>query len=224
MPKRQARNMSTRQVYRILQVAGLGALALFVSPLAARADDFQPNYANRMLSPVEGSSIAPSICAARLRFPLRVVVVNNFYYNDPYFIAIKDACEAWSKATSKLPGGGLSLSCENRDDPNGADVVIYLCSRTATRGFDGFTDEFGAFALTRISVTDDDGNRLTAKAVKRIAMHEFGHALGIWGHSPDPSDIMSANPTDAHVSIADVNTLCLAYSGKYPSPWRPSKR
>jgi predicted Zn-dependent protease len=189
----------------------------------ATSDDFTPNYAGKLLPPVEGTHLTPSICAARSIFPLRVVVLDNFYYSDPYFSAIKEACEAWAKATENVRGGGCKLSCQDVDNPTGADVVIRLCSRDGASGFDGFTDEFGAFAYIRLSVTDIEGKRFSPKALKLIAMHEFGHALGIWGHSPNPNDIMSENPTDAHISISDVNTLRLAYSGRFPSPWRPSR-
>lgn len=45
------------------------------------------------------------------------------------------------------------------------------------------------------------------------ARHEFGHALGIWGHSPNPQDVLyvSATKETPPISIRDVNTLMKIY-------------
>ena len=45
------------------------------------------------------------------------------------------------------------------------------------------------------------------------ARHEFGHALGIWGHSPNPQDVLyvSATKETPPISSRDVNTLVKIY-------------
>ncbi|MFM7577555.1 MAG: matrixin family metalloprotease, partial [Microcystaceae cyanobacterium] len=45
------------------------------------------------------------------------------------------------------------------------------------------------------------------------ARHEFGHALGIWGHSPNPQDVLyvSATKETPPISTRDVNTLMKIY-------------
>lgn len=53
-----------------------------------------------------------------------------------------------------------------------------------------------------------------------VAAHEFGHALGIAGHSNDHSDVMSSSPevyTRTQLSTRDVNTMQTAYCGLYAS-------
>lgn len=55
--------------------------------------------------------------------------------------------------------------------------------------------------------------------------HELGHALGIWGHSPDENDIMFYAQTKktAPISIRDVNTLIKVYQQPTRLGWPLSK-
>jgi predicted Zn-dependent protease len=55
--------------------------------------------------------------------------------------------------------------------------------------------------------------RQTASYLQSAVRHELGHALGIWGHSPAPTDTMyfSQVRNPAAISPRDVNTLKRIY-------------
>ncbi|OGH95285.1 MAG: hypothetical protein A2039_00775 [Candidatus Melainabacteria bacterium GWA2_34_9] len=43
--------------------------------------------------------------------------------------------------------------------------------------------------------------------IKQIAMHQLGHSIGVYGHSPDPNDIMYSNFSVKKLSDRDKNTI-----------------
>lgn len=47
--------------------------------------------------------------------------------------------------------------------------------------------------------------------VGRLVLHEMGHAIGIWGHSKDPDDIMYTHPIVSQLSQRDINTVRKLY-------------
>lgn len=68
-------------------------------------------------------------------------------------------------------------------------------------------ERFGHRFTIRVSPTQ------TGAFVQSAVRHEFGHALGIWGHSPNPQDVMFAAQVaqPGTVSARDVNTLMRVY-------------
>ena len=99
-------------------------------------------------------------------------------------------------------------------------------------------DPAGLSETGKTSVTPGAGNVLQSAAVQiyvwpditvpeltqgllATATHEFGHALGIGGHSPNPSDIMyiSHDPNaDVQLTASDVNTIKTIYYFLFPTP------
>jgi hypothetical protein len=47
--------------------------------------------------------------------------------------------------------------------------------------------------------------------VSRLLLHELGHAVGIWGHSNDPGDIMYTHPIVSDLSARDLKTIRRLY-------------
>ncbi len=154
--------------------------------------------------------------------PVRVHFTNDITLTPPGGAAtrvndlIRAAFDRWPAATGGTVGYTLT------DDPALANISV-----TTTT----IPDPHGLSETGTTSVSAPSGNLLTA-AVMQIfvwpditvpeltqgllatAAHEFGHALGIEGHSPDPSDLMyvSHDPNaDVPLSLRDVNTIKTLY-------------
>lgn len=52
--------------------------------------------------------------------------------------------------------------------------------------------------------------------VRKLVLHELGHAIGIWGHSNDPNDIMYTHPLVTQLSSRDVRTIQKLYGIQLP--------
>lgn len=61
----------------------------------------------------------------------------------------------------------------------------------------------------------------TGKYIEAAARHEFGHALGIWGHSPLETDVMyfAQVREPPGISVRDVNTLKQVYQQPTQLGW-----
>ncbi len=72
----------------------------------------------------------------------------------------------------------------------------------------------------RISIlTQIRGVSFTPAEIKKIVLHEFGHAIGIKEHSPVPTDIMFAVTSPMQqpaLSVRDINAVNQIYRG-YPA-------
>lgn len=134
---------------------------------------------------------------------------------------IQTGFNRWPAAT----GGVVGFTVVT--DPSQAQITV----STVT-----VPDPSGLSETGKTSVTNTSGNVLTGATVQiyvwpditvpeltlgqvETASHEFGHALGIGGHSPDRSDLMyvSHDPnTDVALSVRDVDTIKTIYYFLFP--------
>jgi predicted Zn-dependent protease len=87
---------------------------------------------------------------------------------------------------------------------------------TAKRSFPYAAIQAGKMAdfkpvVVLLRTTDSAGNPMSVERMKASAAHEFGHALGIEGHSTNANDLMSIYYGHGTVSAGDAATLRYLY-------------
>ena len=65
---------------------------------------------------------------------------------------------------------------------------------------------------------DETVMELSQKEMRTVCLHEFAHALGLWGHSPHPGDICYPTATAQRPTQRDINTLRKLYSTPIDTP------
>lgn len=212
--------MSVAMKSRIRKLSIGGGIAIAMALASQPALSYQgepqeaylPNYAAKMITPIENGNATPKLVMVRTRFPIRVTIVDDPRYHDPSLDRlVREACRKWAEAMRNAPERKFTFKVDRRSNPQDADIVVQFGTARDFRGFVGFTAEYEGWAEVRLALEDAEGNSIGRHRLARIATHEMGHALGIWGHSVDGKDIMSLNPDTREISAADVNTLRLAY-------------
>lgn len=69
------------------------------------------------------------------------------------------------------------------------------------------------FTVEVVLVLEGDGTigELTQAEMRTVCLHEFAHAIGLWGHSPDDTDVCHAKATTQYPTARDVRTLLKLY-------------
>lgn len=154
-------------------------------------------------------------------FPLHVFIATHNAQEEHDATAALDGFDEWVKATNH------AVHYIVVDNPALADLTVrftpdmYLPDEPGVAGETHTAASRGV--LRRASMVLATGSA-TAAELQSTAAHEFGHALGIGGHSDDPDDLMyssetryisedgSPAPTPPHrVTERDLNTLRFCY-------------
>jgi predicted Zn-dependent protease len=154
------------------------------------------------------------------RIPITVKVNNDIAVNgfrDSFKSCVQEALNDWSKVLNgkirfvSTDADSASITVSFTDDPGkiqfqneGGHAIVVPDSRGILKA--------EIVLLTKPA----NGQLMTDAYVKHIALHEVGHALGIFGHSPNSRDIMYSvvEPKDAQTSLSqrDINTMNALYS------------
>ena len=148
------------------------------------------------------------------QFPLRVYFVRDSNYSATRQTMATEGFDGWVKATSN---GATYTVVSNADQAN---VTVTFFPFTGGAGdtlgqtnIDYYRDSRTIkSASIELGVTGGRANDVLT------AEHEFGHTLGISGHSPSNEDLMYFEGNDAKcgcITPADLNTLLTAYCGNF---------
>lgn len=136
---------------------------------------------------------------------------------------VKDAFETWTKVT------GNKLRFEFVSDKN-AEITVSWATSTAglrypTEAGDANVDYVTSGAGKRTIKNPGDITRSRIKLLtidinhkawlpgqlRLVALHEIGHSIGVFGHSPKPGDIMYQQNGAQELSARDINTVNVLY-------------
>ncbi len=154
------------------------------------------------------------------RFPNRSVSV--YISNPPVQEIIKKSyIEAVEYAMSQWSGISEGMLVFSRSDAENADIRIYWVNTPLS--FEA--DPLGEASLVRydsgefyVRISIPINGVIPRNELKIILLHEFGHAIGIWGHSKDPNDVMYFSSKAVYPTRRDKATLLkvLSYPNGYP--------
>ena len=87
-------------------------------------------------------------------------------------------------------------------------------STTAVENRSTETEHEISFTVEVILMLEGYGTigELSQEEMRTVCVHEFGHAIGLWGHSPHPGDICYPTATVQQPSDRDISTLHKLYN------------
>jgi predicted Zn-dependent protease len=149
-------------------------------------------------------------------------------YSEEHYQAVTAGISAWKPFEKE----GL-FSFAFTDDPSEADIYVFFVNHFVNKiGFGLTSNDIRGYTAKRsfplkavlsgqqvdfrpvviqMRVTGAMGQPQTFKWVQAGAAHEFGHALGIEGHSPNPGDLMNINYGYQVISPNDAATIRYLY-------------
>jgi predicted Zn-dependent protease len=154
--------------------------------------------------------------------PIKVFVKTTGLEQNFALPLIHMSLREWERATEGR------LRFELIGTPEAANIVITLREGPLSDPVEdiGHTEylmaesQFRRQQLNFVTITLNTGDPQTIKTlppesrseqIYRLSLHEVGHAVGIWGHSPDPADIMFTHPITSGLSSRDIRTVQLMY-------------
>jgi len=179
----------------VMLLAGCGGGAQSGAQRVCSADTFTPNYVPQLERLLYWE-----------RFPVTVYFERDENYSDYYRTLALQGFDQWVNAT------GSVVRYVEVNTPEAAQIKVYFKPNTRN-------------GLTTYSYYPSSGRLVSAKVeigtlgnnaidIRSVSAHEFGHAIGIGGHSANPEDMMYPNfvsNVPLQITPNDLNTLKTAY-------------
>jgi tetratricopeptide (TPR) repeat protein len=152
------------------------------------------------------------------KMPLKILIDNSA--DTGFDTTLSEIIAAGFQAWTEQPSSLTWIRTDNIDE---ASILVTrvsdgLGSAGGHTGFEEITAPNGApqlhFATIRISMHSPDAsayNERELRALKALAIHEAGHALGLDGHSPHATDLMYWKSPLQNLSARDVKTFQMLY-------------
>ncbi len=194
-------------MYRRWLYGLMGALALALSgcggvqsgqQAVCTAETFTPNYVPKLERLLHWSG-----------FPVRVYFVRDEHYNEIRQSLALQGFDQWVETSE------MKIRYQLVDSQEQAQIVVRF-DPTTRNGLTEYTFQAnGRLVSASISIGIKANSAID---IQSVAAHEFGHALGIGGHSDDPADMMYptfVSGIPLRITTRDFNTLKTAYCGLF---------
>jgi hypothetical protein len=140
------------------------------------------------------------------RFPVTVYFERDANYSDYYRTLALQGFDQWVEAT------GYVVRYRQVDSSDGAQIRVVFKPDTRN-GLTTYTyyPSSGKLISAKVEIGVRGNNPID---IRSVAAHEFGHALGIGGHSQNPDDMMYPNfvsNVPLQITPSDLNTVKTAY-------------
>lgn len=140
-------------------------------------------------------------------FPIRIWVTDYVHEGLDYAATTRDAMASWEAAT------GLNLF---EEAPDSAQASLYFRIWPDDTQISGeyeviLRDPATATPLLMAIDLDGSGDAAAYPGVRRVILHELGHALGIWKHSDETDHVMNYTATVDEPSPAEIRIVRILY-------------
>jgi len=178
-----------------LLMTGCGGGAQVGEQRICSSDTFKPNYVPQLERLLYWE-----------RFPVTVYFERDAHYSEYYRTLALQGFDQWVDATAGV------VRYQLVDSPDAAQIRVSFKPDTRN-GLTTYTyyPSSGRLKSAKIEIGVRGNNPID---IRSVAAHEFGHAMGIGGHSPNPDDMMYPNFVSSvplKITPSDLNTMKTAY-------------